>query len=33
LGALIFPPLIPVIVWVLASWHEIEQFTGWKPRR
>ena len=33
LGALIFPPLIPVIVWVLASWHEIEQFTGWKSRR
>lgn len=31
LGALIFPPLIPVIVWVLASWHEIEKFTGWKP--
>ncbi len=30
LGVLIFPPLIPVIVWVLASWHEIEQFTGWK---
>lgn len=31
LGALIFPALIPVIVWVLASWREIEQFTGWKP--
>ena len=30
LGALIFPALIPVVVWVLASWHEIEQFTGWK---
>lgn len=31
LGVLIFPPLIPVIVWVLASWKEVEQFTGWKP--
>ncbi|NND45107.1 MAG: hypothetical protein HKN58_07270 [Xanthomonadales bacterium] len=31
LGVLIFPPLVPVIVWVLASWEEVEQFTGWKP--
>jgi hypothetical protein len=31
LGVLIFPPLIPVIVWVLASWKEVEQFTGWRP--
>ena len=31
LGVLIFPPLIPVIIWVLASWREVEQFTGWKP--
>lgn len=30
LGVLIFPPLIPVIIWVLASWEEIEQFTGWR---
>ena len=31
LGVLIFPALAPVIVWVLASWEEVEQFTGWKP--
>ena len=31
MGVLIFPPLIPVIVWVLASWNEVEQFTGWRP--
>jgi len=31
LGVLIFPPLIPVIIWVLASWKEVEQFTGWRP--
>lgn len=31
LGVLIFPPLIPVILWVLANWALIEQFTGWKP--
>ena len=29
LGVLIFPALAPVIVWVLASWDEVEQFTGW----
>jgi hypothetical protein len=30
LGVLIFPPLIPVIIWVLSNWKLIEQFTGWK---
>ncbi len=30
LGVLIFPPLIPVILWVLSSWELIEQFTGWQ---
>lgn len=30
LGVLIFPALAPVIVWVLASWEEVEYFTGWK---
>ena len=30
LGVLIFPPLVPVILWVLANWTLIEQFTGWK---
>lgn len=29
LGVLIFPPLIPVILWVLSNWELIEQFTGW----
>ena len=28
LGVLIFPPLVPVILWVLANWALIEQFTG-----
>jgi hypothetical protein len=28
LGVLIFPALAPVIVWVLASWHEVELFIG-----
>jgi hypothetical protein len=34
LGVLIFPPLAPIILWVLANWKLIEQFTGWhgKPR-
>jgi hypothetical protein len=32
LGTLIFPPLVPVVVWVLASWKEVEQFSDWKPR-
>jgi hypothetical protein len=31
LGGLIFPALIPVIVWVLGSWKEVEQFAGWRP--
>ncbi len=31
LGALILPALVPVIVWVLASWEEVELFTGWRP--
>ena len=30
LGVLILPPLVPVILWVLANWTLIEQFTGWK---
>jgi hypothetical protein len=30
LGALIFPPLAPIILWVLANWKLVEQFTGWK---
>lgn len=33
LGTLIFPPLVPVVVWVLASWKEVEQFSGWRPQR
>jgi hypothetical protein len=31
LGVLIFPALAPVIVWVLSSWKDVEQFTGWRP--
>ena len=30
LGVLIFPPLVPVVLWVLANWELIEQFTGWQ---
>jgi hypothetical protein len=30
LGVLIFPPLAPVILWVLANWRLVEQFTGWQ---
>jgi len=30
LGVLIFPPLAPVILWVLANWKLVEQFTGWQ---
>jgi len=33
LGVLILPPLIPVILWVLANWALIEQFTGWQKRK
>lgn len=32
LGVLIFPPLAPVILWVLANWALIEQFTGWQGK-
>jgi len=32
LGVLIFPPLVPIILWVLANWKLIEQFTGWQKR-
>jgi len=30
LGVLILPPLAPIILWVLANWTLIEQFTGWQ---
>jgi len=30
LGVLIFPPLTPIILWVLANWKLVEQFTGWQ---
>jgi len=30
LGVLIFPALVPVVLWVLANWALIEQFTGWQ---
>ena len=30
LGVLILPPLVPVVIWVLANWALIEQFTGWQ---
>jgi len=33
LGVLIFPPLAPIIIWVLANWALIEQFTGWQRKR
>jgi hypothetical protein len=33
LGVLIFPPLIPIILWVLANWALIEQFTGWQKTK
>ena len=32
LGVLIFPPLVPIILWVLANWQLIEQFTGWQRK-
>jgi hypothetical protein len=32
LGVLIFPPLAPIILWVLANWKLIEQFTGWQKQ-
>ena len=33
LGVLIFPPLAPVILWVLANWRLVEQFTGWQAEQ
>ena len=33
LGVLILPPLVPIILWVLANWALIEQFTGWQRDR
>lgn len=30
LGTLIFPPLVPIILWVLSNWALVEQFTGWQ---
>ena len=32
LGVLIFPPLVPIVLWVLANWQLIEQFTGWQRK-
>ena len=32
LGVLILPPLAPVILWVLANWSLVEQFTGWQGK-
>jgi len=32
LGVLIFPPLVPIVLWVLANWRLIEQFTGWQKQ-
>jgi len=32
LGVLIFPPLVPIVLWVLANWRLIEQFTGWQRK-
>jgi hypothetical protein len=29
MGVLILPALAPVVIWVLASWEEIEHFAGW----
>ena len=33
LGVLILPPLVPIILWVLANWSLVEQFTGWHRSR
>jgi hypothetical protein len=33
LGVLILPPLVPIILWVLANWSLIEHFTGWHKHR
>jgi len=32
LGVLIFPSLVPIVLWVLANWALIEQFTGWQGK-
>ena len=32
LGTLILPPLVPIILWVLANWALVEQFTGWQKK-
>ena len=32
LGVLIFPPLVPIVLWVLTNWSLIEQFTGWQGK-
>jgi hypothetical protein len=32
LGVLIFPPLVPIVLWVLTNWALVEQFTGWQNR-
>jgi len=33
LGVLIFPPLVPIVLWVLANWTLIERFTGWQRNK
>ena len=33
LGVLILPPLVPIILWVLANWSLIEKFTGWQQSK
>jgi hypothetical protein len=32
LGVLILPPLVPIVLWVLANWALVEQFTGWQRK-
>jgi hypothetical protein len=32
LGVLIFPPLVPIVIWVLANWKLVEQFTGYQRK-
>jgi hypothetical protein len=32
LGTLILPPLVPIVLWVLANWALVEQFTGWQKK-
>jgi hypothetical protein len=31
LGVLILPPLVPVFIWVIANWSEVERYAGWHP--